>query len=315
MKTALKIALAGSSLNLAKVTHRFPRKWKSCSTGLAGRRFCPAAPALAAVLVVSLPASAMAQQVIRLERPVQGIEALSARIDGHAGLYVVDSGLGTSAVTPATARVIGCTPWGKVTGFRATGERVDAERCNSATLDFGPLSRRMPQLSVFDLQKFMGPAGARFAGAIGLDALEGRVITLSVAGHTLTIENNASTQRIAAEGHEVPIRLVRSAEGAALTADLGVATRLGTLWMEIDTGNYGPSLIDKRAAALVGLDPLNTVAQPLASMMVGKSHIRGSAVVRDLILDGDLGREALIDWDVTLDLACGRGWLTPTHHQ
>ena len=271
--------------------------------------------ALAAALFVSPSAPASAQQVIRLEQPVQNIEALSARLDGDAGFYVFDSGLGTSAVTPATARTIGCTPWGKVTGFRAIGERVDAERCNAATLDLGPLSRRMPQLSVFDLQKFMGPAGARFAGAIGLDALEGRVITLSVASHTLTIESDASTQRIAAEGQEVPIRLVRSAEGAALTADLGVSTRLGTLWMEIDTGNYGPSLIDKRAAALVGLDPANTAAQPLASMMVGGSHIRGRAVVRDLILDGDLSREALMEWDVTLDLARGRGWLRPAHHQ
>ena len=269
--------------------------------------------ALAGALLVSLPAAALAQEVIRLERPVQDIEALSLKIDGHAGTYMFDSGLGTSAVTPATARVIGCTPWGKVTGFRATGERVDVERCNAATLDFGPISRRMPQLSVIDLQRFMGPVGARFAGAIGLDALDGRVVTLSVADHTLTVETDASTRRIAAEGREVPIRLVRSAEGAALTADLGVSTRLGEVWMEIDTGNYGPSLIDKRAAGLVGLDPAKTPPQPLASMMVGKAHIGGSAVVRDLILDGDLGREALREWDVTLDLARGRGWLRLAH--
>lgn len=269
--------------------------------------------ALAEALLLSLATTALAQEVIRLQQPVQDIEALSLQVDGHAGLYMFDSGLGTSAVTPASARVIGCTPWGKITGFRATGERVDAERCNAATLDFGPFSQHVQQLSVFDLKKFMGPAGARFAGAIGLDALDGRVVTLSVASHTLTIENDASTRRIAAEGQEVPIRLVRSAEGAALTADLGVSTRLGQVWMEIDTGNYGPSLIDKRAAALVGLDPANAAVQPLTSMMVGKTRIGGSAVVRDLILDGDLGREALREWDVTLDLARGRGWLRLAH--
>jgi len=259
------------------------------------------------------PAVSLAQQVIPLEQPVHDIEALSIRIDDHPGLYMFDSGLGTSAVTPTTARMIGCTPWGKVTGFRAIGERVDAERCNAATFDFGPFSQRMPQLSVLDLEKFMGPTGARFAGAIGLDALDGRVVTLSVANHTLTIETDASARRIAAEGREVPIRLVRSAEGAALTADLGVSTRLGRLWMEIDTGNYGPSLIDKRAAALVGLDPAATTPQPLTSMVDGETPIHGSAVIRDLILDGDLGREALIEWDVTLDLAHGRGWLRPAH--
>jgi hypothetical protein len=173
----------------------------------------------------------------------------------------------------------------------------------------------MPQLTVLDLEKFMGPTGARFAGAIGLDALDGRVVTLSVASHTLIIESDASARRVEAEGREVPIRLVRSAEGAALTADLGVPTRLGILWMEIDTGNYGPSLVDKRAAALVGLDPSKTDPQPLTSLVVSRAQVHGSALVRDLILDGDLGREALIDWDVTLDLARGRGWLRPAHHE
>ncbi len=269
--------------------------------------------ATAAAALVSLPNLGLAQQVIHLERPAQGIEALAARLDGKPGLYMFDSGLGASAVTPTTARMIGCTPWGKVTGFRAIGERVDSERCNAATFEFGPISRRVPQLLVLDLEKFMGPAGARFGGAIGLDVWDGRVVTLSVASHTLTVENDASARRIAAEGREVPIRLVRSAEGAALTADVGVATQLGTLWMEIDTGNYGPSLIDKRAAALVGLDPANTAPQPLISMMISGKHLGGSAVVRDLILDGDLGREALKDWDVTLDLARGRGWLRPSH--
>ena len=35
----------------------------------------------------------------------------------------------------------------------------------------------------------------------------------------------------------------------------------------------------------------------------------GSALVRDLILDGDLGREVLRHWLITLDLAAGRGWI------
>lgn len=33
--------------------------------------------------------------------------------------------------------------------------------------------------------------------------------------------------------------------------------------------------------------------------------------MRDLILDGDIGRGVLDHWDLTLDLVNGRGWLAP----
>jgi hypothetical protein len=40
--------------------------------------------------------------------------------------------------------------------------------------------------------------------------------------------------------------------------------------------------------------------------------VRDEAIVRDLILDGDIGQAFLEHWDLTLDLARGKGWLTPT---
>lgn len=35
----------------------------------------------------------------------------------------------------------------------------------------------------------------------------------------------------------------------------------------------------------------------------------GTVVVKDLILDGNLGRDVLRHWQVTLNLANGRGWI------
>ncbi|WP_375382393.1 aspartyl protease family protein [uncultured Sphingomonas sp.] len=271
-----------------------------------------AASAMSLVAAVSVSASGAgaAQTVLPLEIVNGDVEALPVSVDGHPGLYLFDSGIGTSAVTPAAARTIGCTPWGKITGFRAIGERVDTERCNAATIQLGAVTRRVPQLSVLDLEKLMGPVGRRFAGAIGLDAFDGETVTLSVAGHSLTVEDARSAARIAATGQEVPIRLVREAEGAALTADIGLATRSGRLWMEIDTGNYGPSLIDKRAAPLIGLAVADG-RQPLDVAATARARLGGTAIVRDLIMDGDLGRQALKDWDVTLDLTHGRGGIRP----
>lgn len=267
------------------------------------------APAILAVCFLS--GTAFAQTTIPLSHPMTGVDAIEVKVAGHAGLYLFDSGWGVSAVTLASAAAIGCAPWGKVTGFRATGERIDLQRCDQTELELAPTIRTKRELSVVDLAKHMGPQAERFAGGIGLDAFDGRVVTLSVARNTLTIENQKSLRRIVATGTEVPIRLVRDSQGAALTADVGIPTRLGTLWLEIDTGNYGPSRIDRHAAALLGLDADAKGRQRFDARLTDGIRLGGAATVGDLIMDGNIGRDSLKSWDVTLDLIHGRGWFLP----
>jgi len=97
------------------------------------KQFC-----LAILIVFGLGAASVeAREVIPLEVDDQDIAATLAMVDGQNGLFMFDSGIGTSGITPDTAKRIGCIPWGKVTGFRAIGERLDLSRCNatSVTLD------------------------------------------------------------------------------------------------------------------------------------------------------------------------------------
>ncbi|GEN58698.1 aspartyl protease family protein [Acetobacter nitrogenifigens] len=256
-----------------------------------------------------LGGAAQAQQVIQLVTTGGSIEAARASVNKQEGLFLFDSGIGTSGVTPSVATRIGCRPWGKVTGFRAIGERVDFPKCNTSQVSVGFLNVTMPQLSVIDLEKLMGPDGKSLSGVLGLDIFANRVVTLDVARNRIVLENPQTLEHIKKIAHEMPIRLVRSAEGAALTADLGVPTSAGTLWMEIDTGNYGPSLIDQNAASLVGLNPRQTANQDWRMTLPNALTISGPAIVKDLILDGDFGRDALRHWVITLDLANSRGWL------
>jgi hypothetical protein len=107
----------------------------------------------------------------------------------------------------------------------------------------------------------------------------------------------------------VPIRIVRAAEGATLTVEFGVITSSGISWWEIDTGNYGPFLVDKVLAPLLGLKADEKGAQRLSTVLVPGVHLTGQALVKDLILNGDIGHSFLKDWDLTLDLARGRAWI------
>ncbi|RZL74890.1 MAG: hypothetical protein EOP66_11430, partial [Sphingomonas sp.] len=245
------------------------------------------------IAALMAPSAGWTRDLLPLSASSAGIETIKATVDGQEGTYLFDSGIGTSGVTPAVAAAIGCKPWGKITGFRATGERLDVPRCNSSTVKIGAFATTLPQLSVFDLARFMGPASAGLAGAIGLDVFVGRTVTLDVANHQLAIEDAASLKAIRKTAVEVPIRLVRVAEGAALTVDIGVPTLSGMAWMELDTGNYGPSMVDRSIARVFGLNVAETKLQQWTVPLSDRLKLSGPVVVKDLILDGNLGRDVL----------------------
>lgn len=264
---------------------------------------------LAACIAACAAASASAQETLTLTHAGKGIETVSATVEGREGTYLFDSGIGTSGVTPEVATAIGCTPWGKVSGFRATGERLDVPRCNAATIAVASYRVTLPQLSVFDLATFMGDASHGLSGALGLDLFVDRVVTLKIARHEVTVEDDASLAAIRKDAVEVPMRIVRAAEGAALTVDLGVTTRSGIAWMEMDTGNYGPSMVDATIAPLFGLDPKAKGPQPFSAALAKDVAIDDRAIVKPLIMDGNLGRGVLHHWEITLDLKNGRAWI------
>lgn len=273
--------------------------------------FKPVLLAMSAALAAPSPA------VVSFGSVGPGVDAVSARIGGEPGRFLFDSGGGTSLVTPDFARRIGCTPWGKITGFRATGERIDLQRCPASPISVGGKSAKTRELAVFDLARVMGPHPPALDGLIALDAFDGQTVTLSVAQNRLTIETAASTAEIAAHAIPVPVRFVRDAQGAALTVDMGVPTSKGLLWMEVDTGNAGPSFVDQHVAELLGLslDKARVLGQSLDAPLARGARLSGPVQVGDFILDGNLGRGFLRRWDVTFDLAHSRGWISPSRSE
>lgn len=235
-----------------------------------------------------------------------------AKVRGHQGLFLFDTGGGISYISPAFAESIGCKPWGQLTGFVLTGQRLDMQRCDGLAFELQERNFNAPTVGIFDIMKFMPPNVPRIDGSIGLDAFAGRGVTLSLAEKTLTLESQASLKARIKRGKEVPIRLVREVEGVALTVVVGVVTSQGTAWMEIDSGNGGANVIGKHLAPLLNLKTGTKEPQPANYMLVGGIPVTGNARVNEtLIMDGNIGTRFLINWDLTLDLARGRAWLAP----
>jgi hypothetical protein len=237
---------------------------------------------------------------------------LRASVRGREGVFMFDTGGGVSYISPSFAESIGCKPWGQLSGFTMTGQRLDMQRCDGLAFDI--LGRRFarPTTGVFDLMKFMPPDVPRLDGSIGLDLFDGQAVTLSLAQRRLFVESAASLKARERRGREVPIRITREVGGIALSVYVAVPTPEGTAWMELDSGNGGANVVGKHLAPLLKLDASRKEPQPASFQLSGGIPVEGTARVNNtLTMDGNIGTRFLIKWELTLDLSKGRAWLAP----
>jgi len=268
--------------------------------------------AVTAIVVLFASSAALAAHpvVVPLEKYLAGQSALRATVNGQPGLFLFDTGEGVSTITPQFAARIGCKPWGQVTGFRMSGERLDFPRCDDVQFQTQGETLAAPIAGVFDIMSLL-PKDAPVDGSLGLDIFAGRVITIEPHANRVIVETPQSLAARMREAKEIPIRLVRDAEGIALAVDAGVQTPQGLAWMELDTGNGGTLVVANHIAPLIGLKPDQKEPQPASFQIVGGISVTGDARTRDLIMDGNISNRFLGDWNLTLDLARGRAWMAP----
>jgi hypothetical protein len=230
--------------------------------------------------------------------------------------FLFDSGGGVSNITPEFAGMIGCKPWGQISGTRMTGQRLDMRRCDNVVVSLGSYQSESGPIGVFDLGKVLPGSMKGIDGTIAFDLFASREIRLSYAHHTLQILDPISLTRATAGEHSMPIHIVRDAEGMALTVNLPVPTTEGLAWFEVDSGNTSQwVLVGNHLAVNFQLDPSIKTPQHITFKLADGSSSTGSARVLDLILDGNLGARFLSHYDLTLDLSHALAWIHPVGPQ
>jgi hypothetical protein len=267
-----------------------------------------AAPALA---VTPRPAPPAKPVIIPLEPYLGVLWSFQGEVDGKPRRFLLDTAGGITVISQPFADAIGCKPWGRVTGFRMRGDRVDAPRCDDVGLTAAGVPLKAPTAGVIDFSTLLPKDAPPLDGSVALDAFAGRAVTLDLAGRRLIVETPDSLKVRARQGVEVPVRFSREAMGLALTPFVAAPTAKGQIWLELDCGSTGALVIGKHVADLLGLDPAVQKGQSVDMALVGGPKISGKVLVEDMILDGNIGVPALQQWVVTLDLANERAWIAP----
>ena len=233
---------------------------------------------------------------------------VQATVAGHKGTFLFDSGSGVSSISPEFAALMGCEPWGQITGFRMTGDRLDMQRCNRLIFDFGNKTLQAEAVGVFDVTKYLPADVGHVDGTIALDLFADQVFTLSYRRHFLQLLDSRDRAHRKPE-LRMPVHIVRDAEGFALSVDLPVKTAAGTTWFETDSGNTSPFVtVNDSLAALFQL-PADAKKIPITLTLGDGTKFQGAARVRKLILDGNLGVSFLATQDVTVDVPHAVAWV------
>jgi len=265
------------------------------------------------ILPLLLVQSALAQRtlMIPLETAVHGLLKMNATVNGHVGTFLFDSGSGFSNISPSFAAAIGCQPWGQITGFRMTGERLDMQHCDNVSVQIGGRSFASTTVGVFDLSGYLPSEVGHIDGTIALDLFANDVFTLSYGGRFIQILDLKALALQTAGVDGMPIHVVRDAEGLALTVNLPVNTSAGTAWFEMDSGNTSSRvLVSRSLAPLFQLTSDTKVASLIRIIFADGSAFVGQPRILQLILDGNLGASFLSSYDVTIDLPHKTAWLT-----
>jgi hypothetical protein len=194
-----------------------------------------------------------------------------------------------------------------------TGQRMDLPHCDGITVGLGKTTYHLPSAAVFDIMSLAGKDAPPLAGSLALDAFANQVITIEPGAHRLIVESAASLAARAKQATEVPIRLVRDAQGVALSVVVGVPTAKGLAWMDLDTGNDNAVIVvSKSIAPLLGGDLAGHAPQHLKVALASGIVLEGDAkIVEGLIMDGNIGIRFLRAWNITFDLKHARAWFAP----
>lgn len=258
---------------------------------------------------LSAASSPREAQVLPLAVHQQKQFTVEAVVAGKPRRFLFDTGEGITMISPALAKDIGCEPWGNITAIRMTGDRLDLKRCDDVHFAIGGRPFVAPSVIVYDLSEIAGSDEPPLDGAVGLDLFAGQTITIDLRGRRLIVETPSSLKRRISTATPVPLKFVMG-DGGGLDVNLGVTTPRGLAWMELDTGNAGPTIfISEWIAPLFGLNPATREPQDV-TIRLGAAELKTRArVFPKMIMDGNVGMQLVRDRVIALDLKAGRAWL------
>ena len=267
----------------------------------------------------------------RFDRPTEiplhkyggGLRTIKAQVGSDTILFIFDTGGGVTLITPEIAEKINCTPFGRLTAFRCTGERIDLQRCGEVEFNIEGIPLQT-EAAVFDLMSLLPKGWPKAGGIFSLDTFRNNAITLDLSQNRLIIETKDSLEDRIATMKPVNMRINHQASGRSLDIFVEIEAKRGSLWLELDTGNTGEVLLAPHAIEQLSLTVptsdnktigLDSDVFKTTLNIVGLGPLNVMARKQELIYDGVLNASTIEKLILTMDITNEIMWATLSEHE
>lgn len=221
--------------------------------------------------------------------------------------FLFDTGGGGTVLSVAAGKALALKPFGRLTGFRHDGGRVDGPRAGPVELVLGTFARR-GEVGVLDLEAFL-PGLPPLGGIVSLETFAGCALTIDRAHERIFLETPETLRARTQGASELAVRAANQASGAGLDLFVAVEGEHGWLWFELDSGNVAPVLLAPHAFVELGLEPLPVGGKGEIELpIVGLGLVPCEVQCKEMIYDGLLNAAFFERFTVSLDLAAERAW-------
>lgn len=252
-----------------------------------------------------------------------GLILIQVTANGIKGEFILDTGAGIHVLSNGFLNKLSPQAAGHYTGFRNTGERIDFDLFQIASLSIGQFRQENPVVAAWDvLDKF------KIDGVLSAKFFEHHVVTLDFKRRELIFEDRASLRQRVQQGRVVSLKLSQDRDKVlGLFVALSVGNALACE-CELDTGFDGLLILDARFMKPLNLDENSASVKRMESKgLTGLTEIRYRATVSNisllgapevkmekpevtfkvgLIYDGVVGTGFWLNREVTLDLPSRR---------
>ena len=253
---------------------------------------------------------------INLDKYMGNLCTIKAKVGSDTLSFIFDTGGGLTLITPELADKMGCSPFGRITGFRMTGERIDVQRCGEVEFYVNGIPL-LTEATVFDLMSLLPKNWPKVGGLFSLGTFRIHTFTLDLSRSRIIIETEDSFRDRIASMIPVNIRINHQTGGWGLDIFVEIEAPRGSLWFELDSGNMSEVFLAPHAIEQLGLTVPTSDKGTNGSItdvfettltIVGLEPLKVKAREQDLIYDGVLNASTIEKLILTLDLRNGLMW-------
>jgi hypothetical protein len=259
-----------------------------------------------------------AEPIVLMLEPYAGrLRQLQAQIGTDSHPLLFDTGGELTLIDPEIAPLVDCEPYGRLTGFRMSGERVDFQQCGQVQLQFGALTIER-DVGVFELMALLPEGWPPLRGVLSLHTFQDRAITLDLANNQLVLETEQSLRDRVQDMHELRMHIERGVEGRGFNVYLEASALKGSIRLLLDSGNLAGFILAPHSMEQLGIDfrdkyPQTNGASEDATHevsldIVGLGPVTTPILIRDITHDGVISAEFMEKLVLTMDFKSNRVW-------